>query len=172
MLDSSQATLFPPRIHITRPLKKQRRRDELLVRMAACLRHFPELADRKVTVGVTRAAEGITVFEDFTVRFNLRQGVPSHYTIGHELTHLLQALRLVPQGEVQCDIWTLARGRLFTDELPCYLQMPPKIRRNWRRYSVRVGYLCQRAISERSTRRTYILWLKHELQRLAGAERK
>jgi hypothetical protein len=170
MSDSSQDTLFSPRIHVTRPLKKERRGDELLRRIAVCLRHFPELDDHKVTVGVTRTAEGITVFEDFTVRFNLRRGVPSHYTIGHELTHLLQALRLVPQGEVQCDIWTLARGRLFTDELPCYLQMPLKIRRNWRRYSARVGYLCQRAISERSTRRTYILWLKQELAKLGSEQ--
>jgi hypothetical protein len=83
---------------------------------------------------------------------------------------LLQALRLVPLGEVQCDIWTLARGRLFADELPCYLQMPPPIRRNWRRYAARVGYLCERAISERSTRRTYIQWLKQELVRLGGEQ--
>ncbi len=168
MLETSQASLFSPRIHVTRPLRKQRRRDELMHRMDVCLRHFPELADHKVTVGVTRVAEGIAVFEDFTVRFNLRRGVPSHYTIGHELTHLLQALRLVPQGEVQCDIWTLARGRLFTDEQPCYLQLPSPIRRNWRRYSARVRYLCERAISERSTRRTYIQWLKQELAKLGA----
>lgn len=170
MLEPSQAPLFAPRIHVTRPLRKKRRRDELMQRVDACLCHFPELADRKVTIGITRVAEGITVFEDFTVRFNLRGGVPSHYTIGHELTHLLQALRLVPHGEVQCDIWTLARGRIFSDEAPCYLHLPEPIRRNWRRYSARVRYLCERAISERSTRRTYIHWLKQELARLGAAE--
>lgn len=167
MLETSQASLFTPRIHVTRPLRKQRRRDALMERMDVCLRHFPELADQKVTVGVTKVAEGIAVFEDLTVRFNLRRGVPSHYTIGHELTHLLQALRLVPYGEVQCDIWTLARGRLFADEIPCYLQLPVPMQRNWRRYAARVCYLCERAISERSTRRTYIQWLKQELARLA-----
>jgi hypothetical protein len=170
MLGSSQTSLFSPHLHVTRPLRKQRRREELLCRMDSCLRHFPELADRKVTVGVTRAAEGITVLDDFTVRFDLRRGIPSHYTIGHELTHLLQALRLVPLGEVQCDIWTLARGRLFIDEVPCYLEMPPPIRRNWRRYAGRVRYLCERAISERSTRRTYIQWLKQELAKLGGEQ--
>jgi hypothetical protein len=141
-----------------------------LQRVDVCLRHFPELAGQKVTVGVTRAADGIAVFEDLTVRFNLRRGVPSHYTIGHELIHLLQALRLVPHGEVQCDIWTLSRGRIFTDEIPCYLQLPVPIRRNWRRYAGRVRYLCERAISERGTRRTYIQWLKQELARLGADE--
>ena len=169
MLETSQASLFSPRVHVTRPMRKQRRGDDLLHRVDICLRHFPELADRRVTVGVTKVAEGIAVFDDFTVRFDLRRGVPSHYTIGHELTHLLQALRLVPYGEVQCDIWTLARGRLFGDEAPCYLQLSAPIRRNWRRYSSRVQYLCERAISERSTRRTYIHWLKQELAKL-GAE--
>jgi hypothetical protein len=115
---------------------------------------------------VTRAADGIAVFEDMTVRFDLRRGGPSYYTIGHELTHLLQALKRVPFGEVQCDIWTLARGRLFLDEAPCYLPVPERLRRRWTRHAAGVSYLCRRAISERPTRRTYIRWLKQQLTEL------
>ncbi len=116
-----------------------------------------------MTVGVTRAADGIAVLDDMTVRFDLRRGGPSYYTIGHELTHLLQALRRVPGGEVPCDIWTLARGRLFADEPPCYLPVPERLRRRWRRHAGKVAYLCARAISERPTRRTYMRWLQLQL---------
>ena len=39
--------------------------------------------------------------------------------------HLLQrpCLGIVPAGEMQCDIWTLARSELFLDEKPCYLEL-------------------------------------------------
>jgi hypothetical protein len=131
------------------------------------LRYFPELHGNRVTVGITRAADGIAVLEDMTVRFDLRRGGPTYYTIGHELTHLLQALRRVPAGEVQCDIWTLARGRLFLDEAPCYLPVPKGLRRHWGRHAAGVSYLCARAISERPTRRMYIRWLKGQLDRMS-----
>lgn len=161
-----QGRLFEPEIHVTRPARTHRRSATLAKRVDAALRYFPELHGYRVTVGVTRAADGIAVFEDMTVRFDLRRGGPTFYTIGHELTHLLQALRCVPEGEVQCDIWTLARGRLFLDEPPCYLPVPEALRRPWHRYAARVSYLCARAISERATRRTYIVWLRRQLASL------
>ncbi len=46
------------------------------------------------------------------------------FTIGHEMTHLLQARDMVPRGERQCDLWTLARSPLLIDSLPSYLKMP------------------------------------------------
>jgi hypothetical protein len=158
-----QALLFAPELHLTRPARAHRRCSELTARVGRALGYFPELDGHRVTVGVTRAADGIAVFEDMTVRFDLRRAAPSYYTIGHELTHLLQALRCVPAGEVQCDIWTLARSRLFHDEPPCYLPLPAELRRGWRRHAPTVGYLCRRAINERATRRTYIRWLVAQL---------
>lgn len=163
---SEQGALFAPAIHMTRPARRHRRSADLAARVARALPHFPELHGSRVTVGVTRCADGIAVFEDMTVRFDLRRGGPTYYCIGHELTHLLQALRAVPQGEVQCDIWTLARGRLFLDEAPCYLPLPPRVRRDWHRQRMKVSYLCARAISERPTRRQYIRWLKARLAEL------
>ncbi|MGD8815954.1 MAG: hypothetical protein PVJ51_02155 [Acidobacteriota bacterium] len=162
----SQGLLFEPLVHVTRPASRHRRSAELTARVQRALRHFPELHTSKLTVGVTRSADGIAVFEDMTVRFDLRRGGPTYYCIGHELTHLLQALRLVPMGEVQCDIWTMARGRLFLDEAPYYLPLPEQLRRHWKRYRLRVSYLCARAISERPTRRQYIRWLKQQLSEL------
>lgn len=161
-----QGHLFEPLIHVTRPARKHRRSTELIDRVERALRYFPELHGNKVTVGVTRSADGIAVLEDMTVRFDLRRGAPSYYVIGHELTHLLQALGAVPMGEIQCDIWTLARGRLFLDEAPCYLPVPEELRRDWRRQRVTVSYLCGRAISERATRRQYIRWLQQQLGKL------
>ena len=166
--DSHQGQLFEPRLHVTRPARGHRRAAELRRRVDRALAYFPELHDRHVTVGVTRVADGIALFEDMTVRFDLRRGPPTYYTIGHELTHLLQALRLVPMGEVQCDIWTLARGRLFLDEAPCYLPLPTPVRRRWARHRRRVSYLCARAICERPQRRQYIRWLKGQLAELAN----
>jgi len=161
-----QGSLFEPQVHVTRPALKHRRSLELTERVDRALQYFPELHGSKVTVGVTRSADGIAVFEDMTVRFDVRRGGPTYYTIGHELTHLLQALQAVPMGEVQCDIWTLARARLFLDEAPCYLPLPEAVRRGWRRQRGKVAYLCARAISERPLRRQYIRWLKQQLAQL------
>jgi hypothetical protein len=160
---SLQGGLFEPRVHVTRPAQRHRRAAQLRERVQRALRHFPELHGHQITVGVTRSADGIAVFDDMTVRFNLRRDGPTYYCIGHELTHLLQALKAVPMGEVQCDIWTLARGPLFLDEPPCYLPLPPALRRAWKRHRSRVSYLCARAINERATRRQYIRWLKQQL---------
>lgn len=165
----SQGALFEPAVHMTRPARKHRRSADLTDRVTRALRYFPELQHSRVTVGVTRCADGIAVFEEMTVRFDLRRGGPTYYCIGHELTHLLQALRAVPMGEVQCDIWTLARGRLFLDEPPCYLPLPPVLRRDWRRQRGKISYLCGRAINERATRRQYIRWLKQQLELLGSA---
>jgi hypothetical protein len=49
--------------------------------------------------------------------------------IAHELTHLLQARRLVPHGERACDLWALARSPLLVDTPPCYLRLPAELRR-------------------------------------------
>ena len=147
---------------------QHRRADALLKRLERCLLRFPELDDHTVTIGITRCADGIAVLEDMIVRFDLRRRLPSHYTVAHELTHLLQGLGLVPHGEVQCDIWTLARDALFLDEEPCYLPLPKLLRRNWSRVRGEVATLCRSAIDRRPHHRTYIRWLRSELEALAS----
>jgi hypothetical protein len=164
----SQLSLFGARARPTRPLLQHRRAGGLMRRLEHCLLRFPELDDHAVTVGITRSADGIAVLEDMIVRFDLRRRLPSHYTVAHELTHLLQGLGLVPHGEVQCDIWTLARDPLFLDEEPCYLPLPARLRRDWGRASEEVAALCSRAIDKRSHHRTYIRWLRSELEALAS----
>src|ERR1051326_4764295 len=99
---------------------------ELMIKIERALEEFPELIDRDVTIGLVKTANyhGIAEARNMIIRLNTRQrSGTSYFTIGHELTHLLQApgLRLIPDGETQCDIFTLARSALFTDDMPTYL---------------------------------------------------
>jgi hypothetical protein len=130
---------------------------------------FPELKQKHVRVGLTnkRWLDGYADGEDFCIRLNVRRrnGV-SYFTIGHELTHLLQkpGLGTVPEGEVQCDIWTLARSKLFLDEMPGYLDVHPVTEKDWARHAARVHRLCRRALEVRQSNRRYIVWFRESLQ--------
>jgi hypothetical protein len=139
-------------------------------RIHRCLLEFPELANRAISIGVTTSAEGTAQAESMIVRLNVRPRKPvSYFTIGHELTHLLQSggLRTVPDGEVQCDVWTLARSELFLDDRPSYLCPYLWTRSTWPHCSMRVRQLCIEAIEQRRTKtnRRYLAWLRGELER-------
>jgi len=162
-----QIPLLGARTRPSRPLLAHRRAGGLLTRVHRCLVLFPELDTARIRVGITRSADGLAVLDEMTVRFDLRRRLPTHYTIGHELTHLLQALGLVPHGEIQCDIWTVSRHSVLRDEEPCYLPLPQPLRDDWTRHRDRVGELCARAIEYRTRRRTYIRWLRARLEELA-----
>jgi hypothetical protein len=162
------------------PLMKKRitRRAESMLRQALSL--FPELENRTITVGYTRAHLGSAVLqrspnaaEKLTIRLKVRK--LTYNTIGHELTHLVQGLpgknpaertSHIPSGEKQCDIWTLARSGLFCDDAPTYLRLKKEMRENWPRYAARVRDLCLAAIEKRKTRRLYIQWLEAEIKNL------
>ena len=154
-------------VRFTAPLQKALTAD-VVQRIERSLAEFPELSDRRVTVGLTKAADGTAEAEDMIIRLNVRPRKPvSYFTIGHELTHLLQSrgLRLVPDGEVQCDVWTLARSALFLDDRPTYLHPHLWTRANWPSYAVRVRGLCLEAIELRKTNRRYLAWLNEQLYR-------
>ena len=144
-------------------------RPELKQRVERAYAEFPELSRRRVVVGITkkRWLDGYAVGEDFCIRLNVnRRTRTSCFTIGHELTHLLQkpGLGIVPDGEVQCDIWTLARSELFLDEMPTYLDVHPCTEESWKYHAKAVRELCVRAIEVRSFNRRYIVWLKNMLR--------
>jgi hypothetical protein len=136
-------------------------------RIYRCVAEFPELADHRITIGVTKAADGTAEAGSMTIRLNVRprRGV-SHFTIGHELTHLLQrgGLAIVPDGEEQCDVWTLARSELFLDDRPYYLCPRLWSRTNWPQHAASVRQLCMQAIDERRTNRRYLVWLRRQLR--------
>lgn len=141
---------------------------EFVQRLERSLALFPELGDDPVTVGVTasRGLDGLAYPSERLIRLNpYRRRMVTYFTIGHELTHLLQppGLALIPSGEIQCDIWTLARDPLFLDEKPCYLQIDCD-GRSWRRHARAMQVLCRRAIVERQRNRRYIVWLSEQLR--------
>jgi hypothetical protein len=136
-------------------------------RIQQCVAEFPELGDRKITVGLTRSADGTAEAESMTIRLNVRPRKPvSCFTIGHELTHLLQrgGLAIVPDGEQQCDVWTLARSALFLDDRPSYLCAHLWSRDNWPLHAGPVRQLCLEAIEVRKTNRRYLAWLRQQLE--------
>lgn len=133
------------------------------------LTHFPELEEDHISVGVTRAfgyaAFAMTGDKSRTkIRFNPAAKL-SYHLLGHELTHFVQRLGTVPNGETQCDIWTLARHSIFCDEPPKYLKIPHAVEDAWREYSATIRQLCIGAITERQQgRRRYIVWLESKCQ--------
>jgi hypothetical protein len=164
-------------------MMKKRLNRRVLAMLQDSLRHFPELQGKTITVGVTRANLGSAVLlsttsnADLTIRLNVRK--LCYQTIGHEFMHLSQGLgragaklprgakTRIPGGEKQCDIWTLARSRLFCDEPPTYLQLPKPLIENWSLYARPIRSLCIAAIKKRQTNRFYIRWLESEIKRLA-----
>jgi len=149
------------------------------------LTYFPELQNKRITVGYTRAHLGsavLTYRRDSEPRLIIRLKVRklTYQTIGHELTHLIQGLghgqgnlsapfgwKSIPAGEKQCDIWTLARDPLFCDDPPTYLRLPRVMRERWADYARDVRKLCIKAIDKRENFRLYIRWLEEEIRKLA-----
>ncbi|HYR90155.1 MAG TPA: hypothetical protein VE422_39145 [Terriglobia bacterium] len=141
----------------------------ILSRIERALQEFPEFSEHTITIGLNRATglHGSAVARDMTIRLNPRRraGV-TYFTIGHELTHLLQkpGLGVVPYGEEQCDIWTLAGSDLFLDDQPTYLCAHFWDRRNWPAHAVAVRALCMQAIEVRKTNRRYKTWLEQAIR--------
>lgn len=156
------------------------------------LRRFPELQGKSLKIGYTRANFGtaiIPIGPDSEVEMGIRLNVRNltYNTIGHELTHLVQGLSQypgnarrqrkrmglgkMPGGEVQCDIWTLARSELFCDEPPIYLKLPRQVKNDWSKYAKSVRALCIAAILKRETHRHYIRWLENQIRQLPRREK-
>jgi hypothetical protein len=152
-----------PTLHFTSIMKK-RLSQRAVAMLHASLRHFPELRGKVITIGYTHAHLGSAIREHMTIRLRVRN--VCYNTIGHELTHLVQGAGEIPEGEKQCDIWTLARSPLFCDDAPAYLELPARVRLQWPQYAMPVRELCLQAIALRKFRRNYIQWLERELHRL------
>jgi hypothetical protein len=92
---------------------------------------FPELDGVTVRVGLAqkRGVLGWGSLDPDQPGIWVRPRRLDHFTIAHELTHLLQARGLVPHGERACDLWALARSPLIADHPPGYLRLPLAVRR-------------------------------------------
>jgi hypothetical protein len=147
---------------------------DLMRRIERSLQEFPELSPHKITVGVNRSdnLHGSADSRNMTIRLNPRlKGGVTYATIGHELTHLLQkpGLGIVPYGEEQCDIWTIARSELFLDDVPFYLCAHLWKKKTWSNHATTVRSLCLEAIEVRKTNRQYKLWLERAIENYMGS---
>ena len=141
---------------------------ELFRKIQHTLEQFPELEPHTLKVGLVmnHRVHGNADARDMTIRLNTREkSGMTYFTIAHELTHLLQkpGLGTVPNGEVQCDIYALARSPLFVDDMPTYLPGLRCKKRTWLHHATAVRDLCIQAIDIRKTRRTYIAWLSQAI---------
>jgi hypothetical protein len=89
--------------------------------------YFPELDGVTVKVGLTkrRSVLGLASLGKAPMIW-IRPRRIHRFAIAHELTHLLQARRLVPGGEKTCDLFTLARSDAYVDVAPFYLKVPAR----------------------------------------------
>jgi hypothetical protein len=166
------------------PLLQKRLTRRAQAMIESSLTYFPELDGKSITVGYTRKHLGSAtvvyrkgIVSQLVIRLKVRK--LSYQTIGHELTHLVQGLAggdrraaspvrgaHIPSGEKQCDVWTLARDKIFCDDAPTYIRMPRVMRERWPDYAEAVRNLCIAAIEKRKTHRLYIRWLEAEIRRL------
>lgn len=117
-------------------------------------RFFPELDGCTIRVGLAlkRGVLGWGSLDPDRPGIWIRPRRIEHFTIAHELTHLLQARKLVPRGERACDLWALARSPLLVDAAPSYLRVPHLLRRRGAMNPAVASLLCgaaRRAIAAR-----------------------
>ncbi len=111
---------------ITRALRAHRSCNRTIERVHYVLRYFPEMKDKQIKLGLTRAASGMAVPGGWEIWLNPWR--TSYHTIAHELVHLLQRSDAgVPQGERSCDVYSLARHWTLNDVAPSYVKIPSRL---------------------------------------------
>jgi hypothetical protein len=119
-----------PRWTFSRLIRDSPHQSRIVERLDYVRRFFPELDGVTVHVGraLRRDVLGWGSMDPERPGIWVRPRRLDYFTIAHELTHLLQARRLVPTGERACDLWALARSPLVIDALPGYLKLPRAVR--------------------------------------------
>ena len=167
-----------PRWGLSRLVERSPHRSRILERLEFVRRFFPELAGTTVRVGLAqkRGVLGWGSLDPERPGVWVRPRRLNYFTIAHEFTHLLQARRLVPQGERACDLWALARSPLLNDSPPGYLKLSRWLRRSRRLDSEQAALLCRaarRAIAarEQGERRYLVLFEREAREALRGGPR-
>ncbi len=134
-----------PRWRFSRPVTRSPHFARICDRLERARRHFPELDGVCVRVGLARkrGVLGWGSLDPDLPAIWVRPRRLDYFTIAHELTHLLQARRLVPRGERACDLHALARSPWLVDAAPSYLELPDGIRD--RPLPQRLGHFLHRA---------------------------
>ena len=143
-----------PRWRFSRPAARSPHFARIRERLEFVRAFFPELEGITVRVGLVRKPGVLgwgSLHPDHPGVW-VRPRRLDYFTIAHELTHLLQARRLVPSGERACDLWALARSPLLIDAPPGYLRLPRGFRHRRAITPAQASLLCdaaRRAIAAR-----------------------
>ncbi len=157
---------YNPNLIISRSLQSapDRFKNKIITMVNESLKKFPELSEDKITLGITHVNDGNAELDNYKIRLNPRR--ITYFTIGHELTHLLQFKGDLPMTEKSADVFTLARSMLFLDEPPCYLKVPRKLQNYWEENSISIHEICKDSIEYRKRNRNYIKWAENKLSQL------
>ncbi len=119
-----------PRWTFSRRILRSPHQARIVERLEFVRRFFPELDAVSIYVGqaIRRDVLGWGSLDPARPGIWVRPIKLAYFTVAHELTHLLQARRLVPGGERACDLWALSRSPLVIDSVPGYLRMPRALR--------------------------------------------
>lgn len=119
-----------PRWSFSRLVLRSPHRERIVTRIEFVRRFFPEIDGCTVRVGLAlkRGVLGWGSLDPERPGIWIRPRRLEYFTIAHEMTHLLQARKLVPRGERACDLWALARSPLLIDAAPGYLKLPRVLR--------------------------------------------
>lgn len=163
-----------PRWSLSRLVLRSPHRERILERVEFVRRFFPELDGCTVRLGLAQkpGVLGWGSLDPEQPGIWVRPKRLDYFTVAHEFTHLLQARRLVPGGERQCDLYALARSPLVVDTPPGYLKLPRALSARRRLTVGQSAFLCdaaRRAIAAREAgERRYLLAFEQEV---AGAWR-
>ncbi len=119
-----------PRWTFSRLIRTSPHQARIVERLEFVRRFFPELDGISIHVGraIRRDVLGWGSMDPERPGIWIRPRRLAFFTIAHELTHLLQARELLPEGERACDLWAMARSPLVIDSLPGYLRVPRVLR--------------------------------------------
>ena len=163
-----------PRWSLSRPALLSRHRQRILACLEFVRGFFPELGSFTIHVGLARkrGVLGWGSLDPDHPGIWLRPRRLDYFTIAHEFTHLLQALKLVPAGERACDLWAMARSPLLIDSPPSYLALPRALSRQSRiglATAMRLHDAARRALAarERGVRR-YLNSFEQEIAEAFG----
>jgi hypothetical protein len=122
----------PPRWRFSRLVLRSPHRERIRARLEFVRGFFPEIEGVTVRVGLARkrGVLGWGSLDPDDPGVWVRPKRLDSFTVAHEFTHLLQAMKLVPRGERACDLWALARSPLLVDTAPGYLEIPAPLRRH------------------------------------------
>lgn len=163
-----------PRWEFSRLVLRSPHRRRIRERVEFVRYFFPELEGVTVRVGLALkpGVLGWGSLDPERPGIWIRPRRLDYFTIAHEMTHLLQARRLVPRGERACDLWALARTPMVVDTPPGYLRLPRALRKR-KLSAAEAALLCdaaRRAIAARETGdRRYLLRFEEEMFAAAGA---